>query len=67
VEGLSVVILSYYSVSLVGYAAKGLKAAGVSVPVDLVVGASIPVVALAVAAGVWSVRRRVQKADGHGE
>jgi len=59
VEGLSVVILSYYTVSLIGHAAKGLKAAGLQVPVELVTGASIPVVLLAVGVAIHVVRRRL--------
>lgn len=64
VEGLSVVILSYYSVSLVGYAARGAEAAGFPLRADLVTALSIPVVALVVALGVREVRRRVTRADG---
>ena len=37
VEGLSIVVLSYYGVGLVGYLAKGLKGAGVPLDADLVV------------------------------
>ncbi|WP_435099648.1 DUF3422 family protein [Arhodomonas sp. AD133] len=63
VEGLSIVILSYYTVSLVGYAAKGLKGAGFPVPVDVVTGLSIPAVAAIVAIGILRLRRGVEKAD----
>lgn len=54
VEGLSVAAISYYVVGLVGYLAGGVEAAGLPVDGDLVVGASIPLVLLAVA---WSIRR----------
>lgn len=59
VEGLSVAAITYYVVGLVGYGAKALKAAGVAVNADLVVGLSIPLVAVAVALGVRHVRRIV--------
>lgn len=56
VEGLSVAAISYYLVGLVGYAAKGAHAAGITVPVDLVTGLSIPVVILL----VWTAVRRIR-------
>ncbi|WP_440995472.1 DUF3422 family protein [Arhodomonas sp. SL1] len=63
VEGLSVVILSYYSVSLVGYAAKAVKAAGVPISAELITGLSIPVVVAVVGWGLLRLRRRVEAAD----
>jgi uncharacterized membrane-anchored protein len=59
VEGLSVAAITYYIVGLVGYAAKGLAAAGLPLDVELATAASIPLVALAVALGVRRVRQRV--------
>lgn len=59
VEGLSVAAISYYLVGLVGYATKGVAAAGMPLPVDLVVGLSIPVVILLVWLAVRRVRRRL--------
>jgi uncharacterized membrane-anchored protein len=59
VEGLSVAAITYYIVGLVGYAAKGLHAAGVHVSVEAVTAVSIPLVALAVAYGVRHARRVV--------
>ena len=56
VEGLSVAAISYYLVGLVGYAAKGLHAAGLPLHVELVTGISIPVVVLL----VWSALQRVR-------
>jgi len=57
VEGLSIAAISYYIVGLVGYIVKALKAAGLPLNSDLVVGASIPFVL----AGVWLGVRRVKK------
>ena len=61
VEGLSVAAITYYVVGLVGYAAKGLKAAGVALDPDLVMGASIPLVAGLIFLGVRRVRRMVSR------
>ena len=61
VEGLSVAAISYYLVGLVGYAAKGVSAAGLAVPVDIVTGLSIPLVILL----VWAAVRRVRKRLGY--
>ena len=61
VEGLSVAAVTYYIVGLVTYLAKGVGALGLYVIVDLVAGASIPVVALAVALGVHALRRMVTR------
>lgn len=57
VEGLSIAAISYYVVSLVLYAAKAAKAAGVSIQPELAAGASIPLVLWGVA---W-VTRRIHK------
>jgi len=57
VEGLSIAAITYYVVGLVGYAAKALKEAGVPLSVELVTGASIPFVALA----IWLAVRRVRR------
>ena len=45
VEGLSLVVLSYYAVGLIGYLVKGLKSAGFHVDAELVTGLAVPVVA----------------------
>jgi len=62
VEGLSVAAITYYIVGLVGYAAKGLRGAGLDVNPDLAMGISIPVVVLIVALGMRKVRRVVLRA-----
>ncbi len=59
VEGLSVAAITYYVVSLVEHAAKGLKAAGYKVDAELVGGAAIPVVVLLILFGVRRLRRRI--------
>lgn len=65
VEGLSVVAISYYLVGLVGYAAKGLKSAGLPVDPDIAALVSLPVVLGMVWVGVRRLRRAIGK--GHGE
>jgi uncharacterized membrane-anchored protein len=55
VEGLSVVAISYYSIGLVSYVGKALKAAGVPVNPDMATGVMIPVLVGA----VWLGLRRM--------
>lgn len=57
VEGLSVAAVTYYGAGLVGYLAKGAKAAGLNVPPDLAVALAIPLIAL----GVWLGIRRLHR------
>ena len=54
VEGLSIAAVTYYIVGLVGYLAKGAKAAGGRVDPDLAMGVAIPIVA-----GImfWALRK----------
>ncbi len=59
VEGLSVVAISYYSIGLVSYAGKALKAAGVPVNPDVVTGIMIPVLVAAVWLGLRRMHRQV--------
>jgi uncharacterized membrane-anchored protein len=54
VEGLSVAAVSYYVVGLIGYLAKGVTILDHAVSPEIVTGASVPVVILAV---WWAVRR----------
>ncbi len=61
VEGLSVAAITYYMVSLIGYVAKGLKPIGIDLHPELVMGLSIPLVALVIGLGVRHVRHGVQK------
>jgi uncharacterized membrane-anchored protein len=59
VEGLSVAAVTYYIVGLIGYAARGVKAAGLGVNPELVMGLSIPVVMVAVALGIRRIHHMV--------
>ena len=61
VEGLSVGVLTYYAVGLIGYLAKALKVAGAPVNPELVTGLAIPLVA----AGVWWGTQKMKKSLGH--
>jgi uncharacterized membrane-anchored protein len=59
VEGLSVAAVTYYGAGLVGYVAKGAKAAGWPVAPDVLVALCIPVIALAVWMGIRRLHRKV--------
>ncbi|MFQ5764307.1 MAG: DUF3422 family protein, partial [Rhodospirillales bacterium] len=59
VEGLSVVAVSYYLLSLVSYLAKGAKALGSTVDPFIVVAITFPFVVAAVWASVRRVRRSI--------
>ncbi|HNE02306.1 MAG TPA: DUF3422 domain-containing protein, partial [Plasticicumulans sp.] len=61
VEGLSVVVLSYYLVSLLGYLVKALSKAGLPLSPEIVSGAAVPV---ALAALTWKIGR-MRKALAH--
>jgi uncharacterized membrane-anchored protein len=61
VEGLSVAAITYYVIGIVGYFAKALKAAGMRVDPDVVVGASVPLVVALVA---WALRRARRHIEG---
>ena len=54
VEGLSIAAVTYYIVGLVGYLAKGAKAAGGRVDPDVAMGVAIPIVA---AIMFWALRK----------
>jgi uncharacterized membrane-anchored protein len=60
VEGLSVVVLSYYLLGIVGYGLKAAKAAGYAINVELITGIAIPVILTIVYFGVRRLRRRVK-------
>jgi uncharacterized membrane-anchored protein len=61
VEGLSVAAISYYVAGLVGYAAKGLRSAGLDLDPDIAVGVSVPVVALLFYLAMRRARRRMSE------
>lgn len=61
VEGLSVAVLTYYIVSLIGYAAKALHALGLHVTPELITGGAIPLVAATVAFGLHRFQARQEE------
>ena len=63
VEGLSVAAIVYYVAGVVGYLAKALKAGGLHVEPDLIVGVIIPIVAVLVLVEVRHARQRVRAAE----
>ncbi len=63
VEGLSVAAISYYMVGLLGYLAKGVKAAGLHIDTDLTMGIAVPVLAVAVWMGLRAMHRRFKATD----
>lgn len=63
VEGLSVVVLSYYAVGLLSYLAKGAKAAGLPVPVEVGVGLAVPLTVAAVWLGLRALHRRLRSRE----
>ncbi|MBB4013794.1 DUF3422 family protein [Niveibacterium umoris] len=62
VEGLSVGVLTYYAVGLVGYATKALKAAGLHLNPEVITGLAIPLAAITVWLGVRRARRHLHHA-----
>lgn len=63
VEGLSVAAIVYYMAGVVGYLAKGGKALGLAVNVDLVVGVAVPVLVIATMAAVRRARHAAEERD----
>jgi uncharacterized membrane-anchored protein len=61
VEGLSVLVLTYYAVSLIIYMAKGVKELGFMVPAELIGGASAPIIAYGIYALNKLRKRRFSK------
>ncbi len=61
VEGLSVVVLSYYLLGIVGYGLKALKAADYDIDVELLTGIAIPFILLGVFFVVRGMRRLIDK------
>jgi uncharacterized membrane-anchored protein len=57
VEGLSVLVLTYYAVSLIIYMAKGLKELGLMIPAELIGGASAPIIAY----GIYALNKLRKK------
>jgi uncharacterized membrane-anchored protein len=63
VEGLSVAAISYYVAGLVGYLAKAAKAVGAPVNTDLLVGITIPLVAVGALVAIRKARRRIRDSE----
>jgi uncharacterized membrane-anchored protein len=63
VEGLSVAAIAYYVAGLVGYLAKGAKAAGAPVDAELTVALAIPLIAGLAFFVVWRARRHIEAAE----
>jgi uncharacterized membrane-anchored protein len=63
VEGLSVVVLSYYLVGLINYGLKALKSAGLSVNVEILTGIAIVPVVAAVLFGARQLRRHIRREE----
>jgi uncharacterized membrane-anchored protein len=66
VEGLSVVVITYYGASLVGVLAKAVKAAGIDLNPEVVTGIAVPFIAAAVFFGVHRVRLALESEEGGG-
>ncbi|KAF0813161.1 hypothetical protein IGB42_02089 [Andreprevotia sp. IGB-42] len=64
VEGLSIAAITYYTVGLLGYGFKGLKAAGMHLNVELATALAIPVVALLIALGLRRMRNALLAEHG---
>jgi uncharacterized membrane-anchored protein len=58
VEGLSVIVMTYYATGLLQYIAKGLKQSGVNVDPDVVGLVSVPAIAIGL---LWFLSRRRKK------
>jgi uncharacterized membrane-anchored protein len=59
VEGLSVAAIVYYVAGLVGYVAKALRERGADIQPDLIVGVSVPLIAVLVLVATHIARRRI--------
>ncbi|MFM1827121.1 MAG: hypothetical protein RLY67_502, partial [Pseudomonadota bacterium] len=57
VEGLSLVVLTYYAVGLIGYMTKGLVSIGLDVSTDAVTAMSVPLIAGMLFVGIRRARR----------
>lgn len=62
VESLSVVVITYYALGLIGYALSALTSLGVHVDVHVIQGLALPVVLAIVWGGLYLVRRRFRDA-----
>jgi len=58
VEGLSIVVITYYALGLIGYLLKGFGSLGLHINEEAVLGLALPVVLLTVWAVVRGIRKR---------
>ena len=63
VEGLSIAAITYYIVGLVGYAAKGAKAAGLAIDPEIAMAVSIPLVLVLGMLAMRRVRKAIKRRD----
>lgn len=61
VEGLSIVAISYYALSLLGYVFDAVKAFGVPFNKDIASGIAMPIILLTIYAGMHRIRKRLTK------
>ncbi|MBM3597114.1 MAG: DUF3422 domain-containing protein [Alphaproteobacteria bacterium] len=61
VEGLSVVVLSYYLIGLLGHVLKAAKPFGVALDIDVALGVSVPIVVVLVWLAMRRLRRRLTR------
>ena len=61
VEGLSIVVLSYYLLGIIGYGLKALKSAGLDLDIDVTTGIAIPFVVGVVYFMVNRLKRMARK------
>jgi uncharacterized membrane-anchored protein len=61
VEGLSVVAIGYYALSLMGYGFDAMIALGVPVHKDIATGIAMPIVLLSIYFGMHSIRAKLMK------
>lgn len=61
VEGLSVVAIGYYALSLMGYGFDALKAFGVPLQKEIATGIAMPIVLISIYIGMHAIRARVTK------
>lgn len=61
VEGLSIVVLSYYLIGLISYGLKAIKAAGIKLDTELATGIAIPIVVGLAFFSIRRLRRMIQK------
>jgi uncharacterized membrane-anchored protein len=67
VEGLSVVVISYYGVGLVGYLLKGLEASGWPLNSTLAIGIAVPLVLGIAWFGLTRTKRRLRREEARQE